>query len=654
MDINLQEAKKEYLHALRLGQKQVKEYSLNGKNPNPYVLDEILKNSQYNSIEEIGYVEIPSDRVIGIATSGRISAFSAGFLPLLDSESEFAAKWINLCAIHLSDSGLRDPIGCFEYMGNFYVQEGNKRTSVLKYFDAPKIPGIVRRILPKLTDEPRVIAYYEFLEFYRVTKMYDVQFCNPGQYATLLAFLGKEPGEEWTERECRTFSAYFKYFREAYSALKGDNLDLLPEEALLLWLQIHSFSELGQLSSEELKKSLAELWNDVVSLADQVPMQVRTEPAKDGKTNILTRIILPKPDKLVVAFVYQKDPENSPWTKGHDKGRKYIEKIFKDSVIVRTYCNADTPEETEVILDKAVEEGAQVIFTTTPQLSRATLKAAVKYPKVRFLNCSADAPYSSVRSYYCRIYEGKFITGALAGAMAENDRIGYIGSYPIFGVPASINAFALGAQMTNPRARIELRWSCVEGDAVKEFVDSGISVISNRDIPTPNQKYLELGEYGTYCINENKEIIPLGSPCWMWGKFYENVVRSIISGGWEPEKDSPRPINYWWGMDSGVIGLQLSNKLPQGLLCLVEILQNGIKNGTIDPFRRKIIAQDGTIINDGNRVITPDEILHIDWLCDNIDGKIPEFDEIVPFSRAMVRELGVYRDTIPKEKEGTI
>lgn len=46
--------------------------------------------------------------------------------------------------------------------------------------------------------------------------------------------------------------------------------------------------------------------------------------------------------------------------------------------------------------------------------------------------------YSSIRTYYGRIYEAKFITGAIAGAMAGDDRIGYIASYPIFGVPASI------------------------------------------------------------------------------------------------------------------------------------------------------------------------------------------------------------------------
>jgi len=40
------------------------------------------------------------------------------------------------------------------------------------------------------------------------------------------------------------------------------------------------------------------------------------------------------------------------------------------------------------------------------------------------------------------------------GAIAENDRIGYIADYPIYGVPASINAFALGARLTNPRTKV--------------------------------------------------------------------------------------------------------------------------------------------------------------------------------------------------------
>ena len=41
----------------------------------------------------------------------------------------------------------------------------------------------------------------------------------------------------------------------------------------------------------------------------------------------------------------------------------------------------------------------------------------------------------------------------------------------------------------------------------------------------------------------------------------------------------------------------------------------------------------------------------MDWLCDNVDGCIPQFDEILPFAQPMVRELGVYKDQIPVEKE---
>lgn len=39
----------------------------------------------------------------------------------------------------------------------------------------------------------------------------------------------------------------------------------------------------------------------------------------------------------------------------------------------------------------------------------------------------------------------------IAGALAENDRIAYIADYPIYGMIANINAFALGASFTNPR-----------------------------------------------------------------------------------------------------------------------------------------------------------------------------------------------------------
>lgn len=647
------EAREEYTKALRAGHKEQKELLSKGLSDHPAVLEDLVTEADIETSVNLGLIEIPADLIVGTKTAGRITAFTPTFLPTLGLDSEFANKWLLLCSAHLSEEGIREPIVCYEYLGKFYVQEGNKRVSVLRHFGAPKIPGMVTRLLPKPSEDPKVKTYYEFLDFYKDAGIYDVQFRQPGDYAKLLSHLGKESGEKWTERERKTFRAYFYYFKEAFAACKGETLDLLPEEALLLWLRVYPFKDLGKLSATKLKKAMSGLWEDMITLSQEEPVQVTTEPA-EGKTSLLSILLPTTPDHVKVAFIHQKDLLTSAWTTGHEQGAQYLKQTLGDKVTVHSYFYADTPEETEKLLDLAVAGGADVVFTTTPQLSRPTLKAAVKYPKVRFLNCSVDAPYSSIRTYYSRIFEGKFITGAIAGAVSDNNDIGYIGSYPIFGVPASINAFALGAQLTNPRAKIQLRWSCQAGNPVDDFLKAGIRVVSNRDVPQPGRIHLEHGSYGTYLIEPDGSLLHMASPCWMWGRFYVNVIESILNGTWAQGTDAAKAVNYWWGMDSGVIDVTLSEHLPDGLKQMANILRKGLQDGSIDPFRRRIVTQEGKVINDGSRTLTPEELLHMDWLCENVEGAIPGFDTILPYSQAMVRELGIYRDTIPMEKEGSL
>ena len=637
----------EYDLALRAGQKEAKELTAAGKNPNPAVLDEILPDGTPDTAQEVGLLDIPAHRIVGVKSAGRITAFTASFKPLLDRNSEFAFKWISLCDAHLGDTGIRDPIECYEYLGNFYVQEGNKRVSVLRHFGAPRIPGNVRRIVPPMSDDPRIKAYYEFLDFFKGARLYEVQFRRPGDYGKLLTALGKQMGEPWSEEERRTFRAYFQYFRDAFAKQDLRGRDVLPEEALLLWLELYPYADLGRLSTGELRKSLSELWKDVVSSTSvSVKVETKTEGAPSG--GLFTWITTP--DHLNVAFVHQLSPGTSPWVMGHEEGRKHLEAAMGDKVTVRSYFDANTPEAARQKIEEAVSDGAQVVFTTAPPLIRATLKAAVEHPKIAFFNCSVDKPYTSVKTYYGRIYEAKYISGAIAGAMALGDRIGYIASYPNYGVPASINAFALGAQLTNPRAQIELRWNCVAGTPQADLLADGIRVVSNRDAPTQSKMYLDFCSYGTYLMDGRGDLVPLGSPVWLWGKFYEYIIRGILTGSWKNEKGAAA-LNYWLGMDSGVIDISLSDKLPEGVRQLASLLRRGLIEGTLDPFGRRIVSQDGSLRSDGTHRFSPEELLKMDWLCDNVLGSIPSYDEILPVSQPLVRELGLYSDKIPTEKE---
>ncbi len=641
--MHMEEATIQYQEALKLGLKEQKEYTAQGLSPFPPVLDELLQDVAVGATKAMGQAEIPVERFVGMKSAARTTAFSPSFYPLLPAGSEFATKWTQLCNDHLGDEGIRDPLISYEYLGNFYVQEGNKRLSVLKFNGATRVSTVFYRILPELSDEPAIRAYFEFTEFYQHAGIYDVQFSEPGDYAKLVARMGLAPDYDWTESDRRRFRSGFYYFKKLYAQLGGEQLDMTAEEALLIWLQIHPYSDLQALSTQELKKSLQDMWENLVSTVDGEPV-VRTEAPPTDNPNPILRLL--NPTHVHVAFVHQRNVETSSWTAAHDLGRQHLEATLGKAVKVRSYFDANTPEEAEALIEQAVAEKAEVVFTTTPQLIGASLKASIRHPHVRFLNCSVHMPYSTVHSYYCRIFEAKFITGAIAGAIADNNRIGYVGSYPIYGVPASINAFALGALLTNPRATVELKWSCLPGNPTQEFLQQGIHVISNRDAPVGQRGHMS---YGTYWVNDNGDHIPLGSPVWLWGKFYENVVRSLLSGTWDVRGDAA--VSDWWGLSSGVIDVSLPHDLPGGVLHLARLLRQELREGRLDPFCTHIIAQDGTVKNSGEEIFSADTLLHMDWLCHNVVGSIPTYDQLLPISRPTVQMLGVYRDQIPDIQE---
>ena len=301
-------------------------------------------------------------------------------------------------------------------------------------------------------------------------------------------------------------------------------------------------------------------------------------------------------------------------------------------------------------MKSAISEGVNVIFAPTPTLIDDCRRIAALHPDVRVFNCALCLPYAGVRSYYSRMYEVKFITGAIAGAMATDNEIGYVANYPIMGVPAAINACALGAQLTNPRAKVHLRWSCLSEYPVGEFLVDGISVISNRESTgeSPHRAW----DWGTYMVKDDGSLQALASPRWEWGQFYLKMVKSIMSGALDAEhpKDTDKAVNYWWGLSSGVVDVELSGDLPEGVRQLALILRHGIVNNLIDPFHRVIRDQSGVVRNDGKQWFSKEELMNMDWLCENVVGEIPRYDQLLPKSQALVRVLGLYRDDIPPEE----
>ena len=644
------EAAELYAKALRQGRKTCRGALAQGRYPYLQALDEMLPDASARRQTDLGTVEIPMERIAGTKSGGRKTAFAADFMPLMDADTEFAAKWTELC-VHLAEEGIRDPIQCCEYLGRFYVREGNKRVSVLKSLGAPTAPARVLRILPPWSEDEEIRAYYDFLDAYEKTRLYQVSFSHAGRFAKLQTALGYEPDHVWTEEERRTFMAGYARFEKALRARRGEKPPITPCDALLVWLRVYPFSYLRAFPEAELGRTLEAVWEDVLLLARPDPIALATEaPSSAGGLGRVLKNVFP--GRLSVAFISNLRPEESDWARGHDLGRQYLEAILGDRVTVQAFHGVDPGKEADEAIARAAESGAQAIFATTPTLIGACRRAAARYPNLRVLNCSASMPYAGVRTYYSRIYEGKFITGALAGALSPTGRIGYVASYPIFGVPAGINAFALGVQMTNPRARVTLRWSCAEEDAMERLAAEGADFISNRDLPTPDRMR---EPWGLCRVEGDGRFRCVASPYWHWGNFYVKLARLILDGGWDaPGPGDPHAVNYWWGMSSRVVDVQLGEGLPPGARQLAELLREKLMACGVTPFRRTIRAQDGTVKSDGTTDFTPEELLNMDWLCDSVEGRIPPYEELLPKARPLARLLGLYRDGIPPMREDPI
>ena len=641
------EAAQMYQQALKQGQKEHKACVHRGRWPHIQPLgDDKLSLPQVR----LGMMEIPSYLVVGAVETARCSSFSPSFQPLLGANTEFAMKWTSLCQAQVEE-GIHTPIQCFEYLGYFYVREGNKRVSVLRSLGATTVPAEVIRLMPEQSDDVTIRIYFEFLEFYRHARCWGLHFSDLGSYARLQTALGFIGEQDWPEEFRRAFRNRFYEFRSAYYSLGGGSLGLTTGDALLHWLRFYSVAEFFGMREPQYRETLTKIWKELCLRTDEQPITLEASPAPEEKKGVSAlldgaKTLLSDKKSLRIAFLYHGTPESSGWTAAHDRGRVYLEEHMPEGVSVICFYDV-TQHNMESMVELAIAEGAEVVFVTAVSLIDETLRTAIKHPEIRFYNCSIDQPSVNVTGYYCRMYEAKFITGAIAGALSKTGEIGYVGSYPILGVPAGINAFALGASLTNPQAHIRLGWHCMEDDYMADFRRRGIRLVSDRDY-MPEQPF---GGRGLAWLGEDGELRQLASPQWRWGAFYLRVVQELLRAPRSAAAENGKAVNLWWGMDSDAVGLHLSPDLPEGVTALADILSRGIRSGEIRPFQRVLRTQQGIRISDGSRNLSMEEILKMDWLCDRVSGKIPSYDEILPVARFTVRRLGVMRDQIPADKE---
>ena len=334
------------------------------------------------------------------------------------------------------------------------------------------------------------------------------------------------------------------------------------------------------------------------------------------------------PEMLKVGFVYVSPVGDAGWTHQHDQGRLQMEKALPGQV--ETKYIEDVPEgaEAERVIRQFAADGYDLIFTTSFGYMNPTIKVAASFPDTQFEHATGYKSADNVGTYVARFYEGRYLSGIVAGKMTKSNVAGYIAAFPIPEVLRGINAFTLGMRSVNPKAEVKVIWTNSwfdpgrEREAADVLITQGSDVVTHHTDSTAAVQAAE--EKGVYAIGYHSDMSRYGPTAHLtavthhWGEFYTERAREVMNGSWSSQ-------NVWGGIPEGMIGLApLNAAVPADVATLVSETETAIRTGEFHPFTGPIKNQVGEEIVAAGVTMTDDELQKMEWYVEGVQGKLPK------------------------------
>lgn len=350
--------------------------------------------------------------------------------------------------------------------------------------------------------------------------------------------------------------------------------------------------------------------------ATEAPVAATEAPAAAGM----------KVEDIKCGFVYVGPATDGGWSQGHDEGRQALEKALG----VKTLIAESVPEnaDCEKAIRNLIDQGCNVIFTTSFGFMDWTENVAKEFPDVKFFHCSGYKMADNFSNYFGRMYQARYLSGIAAGLKTASGKIGYVAAFPIPELVRGINAFTLGVRSVNPKATVEVIWTntwfdpAVEKAAALELLNKGCDVMAQHQDSTATQLAAE--EKGAFSVGydiSSPNVAPkayLTAPIWHWSVYYIDQVQKIIDGTWAAS-------SYWAPMKDGIVSLDtLSALCAEGTQAKVDEAKAKILSGEWDVFYGPLKDNTGAEKVAEGAKMTDAEMLSFDWFVEGVIGSIPK------------------------------
>ena len=330
---------------------------------------------------------------------------------------------------------------------------------------------------------------------------------------------------------------------------------------------------------------------------------------------------------LKIGFVYISPIGDAGWVYQHELGRRQMQQALGDKIESKYVENVVEGPDAERVIREFVTSGAGIVFTPSFGYMNQTERVAKQFPNVLFMHGTGyKSNGTNFFNYNARFYEGRYLTGIIAGHMTKSNILGYVAAFPIPEVLQGINALTLAARSVNPKVETRVIWvnswydPGKEREAANTLISQGADVVTHHTDSTAVVQAAE--DKSVYAFGYHSDMSKYGPKAQLtatthqWGDYYTNFVKQHLD-------KSGKPANIWGGIKEGMIKLApLNPSIPADVVTKITDLENQIRTGALHPFAGPVKDQEGKIRLSSARP-GDDELNRMDYYVEGVASKLP-------------------------------
>jgi simple sugar transport system substrate-binding protein/basic membrane protein A len=344
----------------------------------------------------------------------------------------------------------------------------------------------------------------------------------------------------------------------------------------------------------------------------------------------------PGANSKAVGFIFVGPKDDFGYNQAAYDGSQAVKKAYPKMKIL-TAENVPEDDSAARVMEGMIDRGAKIIFATSYGHLDAALKVAKAHPDVVVVqqgNFIDGTIPPNAGTYFGTVYEPVYLAGIAAGLSTKSDKLGYVYAFPIPQTINNINAFELGAQSVNPKAKTYTvntsSWCdpAAQAEATRSLLGQGVDVVTqHQDCTSTVIKTTEAAGKMTVGYHADaSKLAPKGwvtGSEWDWGDLYTDIVKTALAGEFT---GSQYNANYRVGYKTGnnpfvqsKFGSMITSKDKAAIAAAKEKIST---DGS--PFAGPVTAQDGKVLFAAGDIPTYAQIEATDVFVKGVVGEIPK------------------------------